>query len=67
MSTYTTKLGSDPFAIVFTSNTASGTFKYKARIEGKGSIDKTTTKAFSQASVLNIGYSCAGAKGDFWR
>lgn len=65
MLTYKTKLGESPFAVVFTPDTAKGTFKYKPRIEGAGSIESTILKDFPKASVLNIAYNYNGAKGDF--
>lgn len=64
MSMYKTKLGLNPFAIIFTPSGPGRIFKYKTRIQGKGSIQDTIIKEFPQASVLNIGYNYARAMVD---
>lgn len=67
LSEYKDQLSPSPFCVIFTPATAPPTsvFYYPARIKGEDSINDAITQAFTEASILNIGYNYMGAKGDY--
>lgn len=64
---YKAQLGLAPICFIFTPAYAGSTsaFIYPKRITGPGSINDVLLAAFPSASILNIGYGYAAAKGDF--